>query len=363
MVETSDIAAVDAGAVDIFISYSRGDRESVAVLAAHLQAKGFRVWWDLEIPPSEKFDRVIARALSSCKIVLVAWSANSIDSDWVLNEADEGRRRKILLPVLLDTVEIPLGFRRVQACDLWHWKGDPEHIELRRLLFRIARMLGQAASGDGPPPDGPPAWPKYAAAGVLLALFAGGGFGGWQWKVARDFDALLATAEEKLGSGDVGGAEQPIVTASSMQPDHPALRALRTKLAQIRTQRLGVAAKPPATDGTRDCADCPELVVVPAGEFITGAAAGEEFYIPQSGPTLANISPDKAPAYAARSARNPQVCALSVVECTVMCIRRSGRLPKVYPRSDEHGKDPHDCGHQGDPAYRSAAGGSRRWRR
>src|SRR5262245_56478853 len=177
MADANDITAVDTRAVDIFISYARADRENIAVLAAHLQARGLRIWWDPEIPPGEKFDRVIARALSSCKIVLVAWSRNSVDSDWVLNEADEGRRRKILLPVLLDNAEIPLGFRRVQACNLRHWRGDPEDIELRRLLFRIARMLGEAAPDDGPPPDGRPAWPKYAAAGVLLALFASGGYG------------------------------------------------------------------------------------------------------------------------------------------------------------------------------------------
>src|SRR4029077_8023040 len=102
-------AIVQADAADIFISYARSDRARVAMLARHLQAKGLRVWWDPEIPPGEKFDRVIARALVACKIVLVVWSPHSIDSDWVLNEADEGRRRKILLPVLLDTVEIPLG--------------------------------------------------------------------------------------------------------------------------------------------------------------------------------------------------------------------------------------------------------------
>jgi hypothetical protein len=284
MAESSEIAMVDAGAVDIFISYSRGDRANVAVLAAHLQAKGLRIWWDPEIPPGEKFDRVIARALVSCKVVLVAWSANSIDSDWVLNEADEGRRRKILLPVLLDTVEIPLGFRRVQACDLRHWKGDPEHIELRRLMFRIARMLGEAPPDQGPPPDGPPAWRKYAAVGALLTLLSGGGYGGWQWSLSREFDALIAAAEDKLSSGDIAGAEQPIARASSLWPDHPALRALRTRLALARAQHLGGGAKPPPADGARDCADCPELAVIPVGEFVMGAEAGEEFYNPAQGP-------------------------------------------------------------------------------
>jgi hypothetical protein len=247
MVDAGDIAgtSVDAGAVDIFISYSRGDRAKVAVLAQHLQANGIRVWWDPEIPPGEKFDRVIARAISSCKIVVVVWSPNSIDSDWVLNEADEGRRRKILLPVLLDTVEIPLGFRRVQACDLRHWTGEPEHAELRRLMFRIARMLGDAPPDQGPPPDGPPAWPKYAALGVVLALLTSGSYGGWLWNLSRQFDALIAAAEVKLGSGDIAGAEQPIAAAADLRPDHPMLRALRTKLALARSASVGLRNRRP----------------------------------------------------------------------------------------------------------------------
>jgi hypothetical protein len=69
---------------------------------------------------------------------------------------------------------------------------------------------------------------------ALLALLASGGFGGWQWNLSREFDALIAAAEDKLRSGDVAGAEQPIATASSLRPDHPTLRALRTRLALAR---------------------------------------------------------------------------------------------------------------------------------
>jgi hypothetical protein len=34
---------------DIFISYSRQDKERVAALASALQVRGWSVWWDIEI--------------------------------------------------------------------------------------------------------------------------------------------------------------------------------------------------------------------------------------------------------------------------------------------------------------------------
>jgi hypothetical protein len=50
--------------------------------------------------------------------VVVAWSRDSIDSAWVSEEADEGKKRGILVPCLLDAVESPIGFRSIQAADL-----------------------------------------------------------------------------------------------------------------------------------------------------------------------------------------------------------------------------------------------------
>jgi hypothetical protein len=41
-----------------------------------------------------------------------------VESDWVRNEADEGKRRRILVPALLDNVRIPLAFRGIQAANL-----------------------------------------------------------------------------------------------------------------------------------------------------------------------------------------------------------------------------------------------------
>lgn len=45
--------------------------------------------------------------------MVVLWSARSIESEWVYEEATEGRRQGKLVPVLIDAVRPPAGFREI----------------------------------------------------------------------------------------------------------------------------------------------------------------------------------------------------------------------------------------------------------
>lgn len=92
---------------DIFISYASEDRERAKVLAGALAAQGWSVWWDRTIPTGRKFDEVIDEALSGARSILVMWSRVSIAKDWVLEEAEEGRERGILIPIFIENVKPP----------------------------------------------------------------------------------------------------------------------------------------------------------------------------------------------------------------------------------------------------------------
>jgi hypothetical protein len=96
---------------DIFISYAREDRDKAKALAKLFQQQDWSVWWDRNIP-GRSFDEVIEEALGAAKCVVVLWSKNSASSDWVKGEAAEALQRKILVPVRIESANVPLEFRR-----------------------------------------------------------------------------------------------------------------------------------------------------------------------------------------------------------------------------------------------------------
>jgi formylglycine-generating enzyme required for sulfatase activity len=127
---------------EIFISYSSEDRQRVIPLVKALEAHGWSVWWDRIIPPGKTFAKVIEEALEEAGCLIVLWTETSVQSDWVHNEAAEGARRRILIPALMDEVEIPFEFKRIQAADLVSWRGEPEHAGFKQLILAITELLG-----------------------------------------------------------------------------------------------------------------------------------------------------------------------------------------------------------------------------
>jgi len=111
-----------------------------------LGARGWSVWWDREIPLGKSFDDVIEKALAEAKCVIVLWSAVSIASEWVRNEASEAKRRGILIPVFIEPVDAPLAFRLLNGADLRDWHVDATDAEFDRLVERVTQLLGQTAS-------------------------------------------------------------------------------------------------------------------------------------------------------------------------------------------------------------------------
>ena len=77
--------------VDVFISYSRPDREAVTRLAEAVEAEGYDVWWDADLPPHLSYGDVITAKIGMAKAAIVVWSQASVTSEWVRAEADMAR--------------------------------------------------------------------------------------------------------------------------------------------------------------------------------------------------------------------------------------------------------------------------------
>ena len=110
---------------DVFVSYVSEDRAIAEKLSHCLQSAGFSVWWDRHIHGGVGFRKEIDRQLGAAKVVVVLWSAASLESEWVCDEAQQARDENKLIPVRLDSVQPPLGFRQAQSLDFGGWNGDP----------------------------------------------------------------------------------------------------------------------------------------------------------------------------------------------------------------------------------------------
>jgi hypothetical protein len=90
----------------VFLSYAREDKETAHRLADAIEAHGWSVWWDSEIPPGETWDEMIERELGAARCAVVMWSKTSVGKTWVRAEAGEALKRRILIPVLIHAVEL-----------------------------------------------------------------------------------------------------------------------------------------------------------------------------------------------------------------------------------------------------------------
>jgi tetratricopeptide (TPR) repeat protein len=125
----------------VFLSYDRDDTEQARPVAIALEKAGHSVWWDLHVRGGAEFSKAIEEALEAADVVVVLWSANSVGSAWVRDEASVGRDTGRLVPVTIDGTQPPLGFRQFQTIDLSDHagRGSPHQLEA---LFDAVESLG-----------------------------------------------------------------------------------------------------------------------------------------------------------------------------------------------------------------------------
>ncbi len=130
---------------DIFLSYANEDRETARAVAGLLESAGCTVWWDRRIPAGRTWRSMIEEALRDMRCMVVLWSTHSVDSDWVKEEAEEARAIGKLIPVLIEPVKPPVGFRSIQAADLTDWDGSTDSLGARQLIADLQSLMSKPA--------------------------------------------------------------------------------------------------------------------------------------------------------------------------------------------------------------------------
>ncbi len=128
---------------EVFISYSQKERGLVAPIAERLAELGVEAWFDKEISAGESFGAVIRARLKEAKAVLVCWSPEAIQSQWVDAEADYAREVNTYVPVFIAPCALMPPFNRIHTDDLSRWDGSAKDPTWLKLVDRVARLLSR----------------------------------------------------------------------------------------------------------------------------------------------------------------------------------------------------------------------------
>ena len=131
---------------DVFISYSRKDKEKAEALCTALEEAGISYWIDRNIHGSANFLSQITAYIKSCKVVVLVASANSANSEWTQKEILYAlKHRKNIVPYRIgdfqfeDNDELDFVFTNVQ------W------VESVSAVVESLKELGCATASQEPP--------------------------------------------------------------------------------------------------------------------------------------------------------------------------------------------------------------------
>src|SRR5207253_11012310 len=127
-------------------SYARQNEEQATRVADALVAAGYVVWGDDQLPAHRVYADVIEERLKCAKAVVVLWSAEAADSQWVRAEGDVARAAGTLVQATLDGTIPPMPFNQIQSADLGDWKGDADAPGWRMLAASVSALAGPASS-------------------------------------------------------------------------------------------------------------------------------------------------------------------------------------------------------------------------
>ncbi|MEW8646574.1 MAG: toll/interleukin-1 receptor domain-containing protein [Candidatus Thiodiazotropha endolucinida] len=139
---------------DIFISYKREEQDKAKLLASALAKQGWSVWWDPKLRGGQRFDDVIQQSLTDARCVIALLSPHALQSSYVMNEARYALRRRKLVPVVIDTVELPFDLEGVHTPQLFDWDGDESSADYIKLLDDITVILRKSPAQEGKASEG-----------------------------------------------------------------------------------------------------------------------------------------------------------------------------------------------------------------
>src|SRR6476469_1290214 len=135
----------------VFVSYARPDERQAERIADALRGTGHTVWRDDELPAHRAYADVIEERLKSANAVVVLWSAQAVQSQWVKAEADAARTAGTLVQATLDGTIPPMPFNQIQCADFHNWSGDLDVAGWRKLATSVEAVAGSVTASRTAP--------------------------------------------------------------------------------------------------------------------------------------------------------------------------------------------------------------------
>lgn len=315
---------------EVFLSYAREDTGRAKALAAALERAGCSVWWDRNIEGGSEYSVEIDNELKSADAVVVLWSAHSVGSAWVRDEAAAGRDSNRLIPVKLDQADPPLGFRQFQTIDLSRWKGrdGPGLKTLKSAVAAKVARSGRPASGPATASsaDAPKRrWVLAAVAAAIIALAAVA----YVWTTSRGNASIPAIAIVRAPTGGDTAKSEALA------------RSLSVELGSLQTGSTGHFELRDTAGGTPK--DVDYLVEVAASE-VRGTANADLSLVSSAGRQIMWTSHFEKPTSAQGNLRLPAATRLlSVLDCLAEASGSGEKLDqpvlKLYLRGCEKFRD------------------------
>jgi adenylate cyclase len=152
---------------DVFISYARSTAKLANAAAEALRGLGYSVWLDDELLAHHAYTHAIEQQLTAAKAALVIWSAEAVQSEWVLSEANRAREDRKLVQLTVDGARLPMPFDQTQCADLAGWNGDASSPGWRKVLASIADLTGGRQAATPPAASELPPLPSKPSIAVM----------------------------------------------------------------------------------------------------------------------------------------------------------------------------------------------------
>jgi phage FluMu protein Com len=124
---------------ELFLSYAHEDVGSAETLAELLEANGLTVWWDRRMVPGDNIRAVIVKQIENAKAVIVLWSRTSVESNWVLGEADKAHELDKLVPIKIEECELPINYRAIHSPEIYKKNELPKFAQILTDKFKTSQ--------------------------------------------------------------------------------------------------------------------------------------------------------------------------------------------------------------------------------